>query len=160
MKVIVLFLAAQLAAAQTIAASYYKGQQPVGIAGDTVDCYIEADYLNVDQALKLRVLAADPHDGDLIGLGPVVANYEASKTGYYFLSSDDHDKVQELLLAVQSPLAISDLSMVILDGNHADVIKCTNPEILQGNALELILEKFEHFDDYTDDHDHDHDHSH
>ncbi|MFN9065877.1 MAG: hypothetical protein ACK5V3_01525, partial [Bdellovibrionales bacterium] len=63
--ILVQFLTVQLWAVAT----YYKGQQASGIAGETVDCYLEAEFLNDAQAVNLRIIAADLHDGELMGLG-------------------------------------------------------------------------------------------
>lgn len=156
MKVMILILAAQFVTAQLFAgANYFKGQQPVGIAGETTDCFLEADILTSGETAKLRVLAADPHDGDLIGLGPILAHYEIENAGYYFVSNNDHDKVQELFLSTQSPSILNSLQLTILDGNHADTLECKNLQTPQGLELELVVEKFKNFEDYTDD-DHDH----
>ncbi len=84
---------------QQAAATYYKGEQPAGIAGDVVDCFVEAAYSADGLEVELRALVAEPHDlSEVVGLGPISAAYNAEKSEYSYIAPDDHDEVQKATL--------------------------------------------------------------
>jgi len=140
-------------------AVYYKGEQPIGIAGDVVDCFVEVEYHDVDASVELRALLADPHGyGDLVGFGPSAADYDESSAGYVFTADDDHDRVQSLFLKSSAPGSSEALRLAILDGSHLDELACNAMSRLQGDTLAYVEEKFEHFDDYVEDDGHGDDH--
>jgi hypothetical protein len=150
-------LASLLVSAQAFAApSYYKGEQPIGIAGETTECFVETEYVNQGQSVKIRSLTTDLHDGELFGSGPIEAAYQAQNHGYNFAASDDHDKLQQLFLTAHLLSQPESLDITVLDGSHADTIQCLGLRTVSISELEMIKEKFENFDDYTGDGDHDH----
>lgn len=150
-------LASLLVSAQAFALpNYYKGEQPVGIAGETTECFVETEYLSLGQSVKIRTLTADLHDGELFGLGPIEAAYQDLNHGYKFVASDDHDKLQQLFLTAHLSSQPESLEILVLDGSHEDSIQCLGLRSVSNSELELIEEKFKHFDDYTEDDDHDH----
>jgi hypothetical protein len=139
------------------AAIYYKGEQPVGVGGEVVDCFVEASYSSSGQSADLRLLVADAHDGDMVGVGPVKATYNNQKVGYGYTTANVDDKIQELFLKAESPKIVVGLSLIVLDGTHTDAVTCNRLNASQGTELTEVQEKFEHFGDYVEE-DHDHDH--
>ena len=143
---------------------YYKGEQPVGVGGDVVDCFVEASYSSSGQGVELRLLVADAHDGETVGVGPVMATYDSQKLGYGYATNKPDEKVQELFLKAESPRSAVRLSLTVLDEGHTDAVACNNLKVSQGSDLTELQEKFEHFGDYVeedhDDHGDDHDHKH
>lgn len=157
MNIKMLVLAGSFVSTQALAEiQFFKGVQSLGIAGDTTDCYLETTQLKNTQSFQIRTLVADPHEGELIGLGPVQAAYQSQNQSYQFQAQDSHDKLQNLIFNIQN----RSLILTILDESHEDLIECSNLNLATNTELEELQELFEHFDDFTGDHDHDDDHDH
>ncbi len=148
-------------------ATYFKGDQPVGIAGDVVDCFVEAEFSPKGSQVAVRALVADPHDATtLVGKSVLKAKYNSSKKGYYFLASNKEANVQQMLLTATGKKTAVGMSLTFSDEGHLDTIQCENLNVISEPELEVIEGMFLNFDQYVeedhghDDHDHDHDHQH
>lgn len=147
-------------------AIYYTGQQPVGIAGDEVDCYVEAIYSADGNDVALRALIADAHDSSaLIGKGTIEAQYSSAKGGYHFSTTDSDAPVQDLILTAKAQKTAEGMGITFSDEGHFDTVSCNNLTEAKDVELSEVMEKFEHFDDYVeeenaDDEHHDHDDHH
>ena len=159
--VLVLLMGFQVAHANKLQPNYFKGQQPIGIAGDTVECLVEATFGTRNDRVKIRSLVADSHDKDkTVGYGPVVATYDAKSLGYVFVTKKANKDLQALILSAPERRTAQGLSLEISHGNHTDTVACNNLNLLYGSELALATEKFEHFEDYVEDGGHDHGHQH
>lgn len=143
--------------------AYYAGQQPVGIAGEVKDCFVEAVFSPQGSRVEVRALIADPHDGALIGKGTVRAKYTSSKDGYYFSSTKKNAPIQEMLLNAKVKKTAEGMNLTFLDGGHYDSVSCNNLTAAKDSQLLEVQEMFEHFADFVeeeedghDDHDHQH----
>lgn len=140
-------------------AAYYVGQQEVGIAGDVVPCYVEADFSQDGLTATVRSLVADSHDTEMLfGLGPVVAQYNKASTGYVYSNQDVGAIVIDLLLLTPQEQKAEKMNVKYLHVSHPHSLSCNALVELSGVDLEKVEEMFEHFDDYTGDHDHEGDH--
>lgn len=148
-------------------ATYYVGEQKVGIAGDTVPCYVEADFSEDGLSATVRSLVADSHDTDeLFGLGPVVAQYNESAQVYVYSNQEPGAEVIDFLLVATQEKSAEKMNVMYLHVDHPHMLSCDRLVALEGAELVNIEEKFEHFEDYTGEHHHeeeqgaegDHDH--
>lgn len=143
------------------AAIYYSGDQTVGIAGDSTDCFVEAIFSQSGSSVVVRAILADAHSAELVGIGTTKAKYSSAKQAHYFKSNHNDSPVQELQLTAVTKKSPQELALVVVDGGHFDSLTCKNLTPAQDS---VVSEMFEHFEDYTDesdDHDHDdHDHDH
>lgn len=141
--------------------AYFKGQQPVGIAGDTAECLVEATFAARKDRVKIRSLVADPHDKDkIVGYGPVIATYNTKKLGYFYAAKKADKSLRELFLSSAALRTAQGLSLEILDGHHTDSVLCNDLNGVEGSELAIVVKKFEHFEDFVEDGGHDHGHKH
>jgi hypothetical protein len=132
-------------------AVYYAGKQPVGIAGDEVDCFVEAVFSPKGSYVEVRTLLADAHDAtELIGKGEVKAKFSKSKGGYYFSTSKTDAPVQEMLLTAKTKKSADGMGITFADEGHLDTISCNNLNKAKDLQLSEVMEMFEHFEDYIE----------
>jgi hypothetical protein len=154
-------IGSNLASAQKLQTAYFKGLQPVGIAGDTVECLVEATFAARKDRVKIRSLVADSHDQDkTVGYGPVVAIYNPKRLGYVYAAKKADKELRGLFLSSASVRTAQGLSLEISHGHHTDSILCNDLSALDGADLAVAIKKFEHFEDFVEDGDHDHGHQH
>ena len=149
------FVAATFALPVTAEPIYLKGAQPVGIAGEQRECFVETVYSRSLSTVRIRSLSADPHEPDeLIGLGPVKATFDGKRSGYGYRAAARNAQVQDLFLLIDRSRNAENLSLVILDGHHTDALSCATLSVLEGSELAVVKDMFKHFDDYIEGHDH------
>jgi hypothetical protein len=154
-------LGLNVANANQLQPNYFKGLQPIGIAGDTIECLVETTFSAHQERVKVRTLVADSHDQTkVVGFGPVIARYNVDRNGYLFVEKKTAKELRILFLDAPIRRTARGLSLEISHGSHTDPVACNDLNLLQGTELDSAVEKFKRFDDFVEDGDHDHDHGH
>ncbi len=150
-----------VAHAQKLPPAYFKGLQPVGIAGDTAECLVEATFAARKDRVKIRSLVADSHDKvKIVGYGPAIANYDAKRLGYTYTAKKADHSLRALFLNSATLRTAQGLSLEIAHGHHTDSLLCNDLTGVDGSDLAIVVEKFERFEDFVEDDGHQHGHKH
>lgn len=146
-------------------AVYYVGKQST-LLGST-ECFVEATYSDDGEEVIVRSILTDGHSGELVGVGPIDADYISSDLMYSFYDPNAEDVISlELVAKVVKQGEI--LNLVLNHGTHDHGDSCESLEVAIDQKLLAVEEMFHHFDDYLEDQDHhdqnfehdDHDHEH
>lgn len=140
--------------AQAQGPTIYLGEQPVGVAGDVMPCYVEVSFADAGARAIIRAIMTDPHEGEEEVFGPQTTLYDAENGGYGFSSTDATADTREVFLAAATPESAQGLWWSEQHENHVDVLSCESLRLATGQDLIDAQEKFDADQDQDQDHDH------
>lgn len=126
---------------------YYVGEQGAD------QCYVEASYAQDGMEVDLRTLIIDEHDGELVGVDTIEAQYSATDSAYLYTSPTDEDEILSLELVSTMVKNAESLTLVLNHGDHPHPIFCENLVKASGTDLMDVEAKFDDFDTFLEKHD-------
>lgn len=126
---------------------YYVGEQGAD------ECYVEASYSQDGMEVDLRAIIVDEHDGELVGIGTLEAQYSAVDSAYLYTSPSDEDEILSLELVSTLVKNAESLTLVLNHGDHPHPTFCENLVKATGANLTSVEVKFDNFDILVEEHD-------
>lgn len=144
----VIFFAGNVSLAST--AQYYVGEQTSAL-GPAQECFLEASFSADLKTVDLRSIVNNEHEGHLVPVGPLKANYQFVKgsvqsNAYYFEDAKAAAPIRRLILISANPGAPTELLAAIFHDGHHDPVTCKALVPAVDGELEEAIELFSQFE--------------